>query len=121
MKSNIKTAIWRGIACRCPRCGIGKLFARFTTVNASCTNCGLDFTHHRADDAPPYIIIVLVGHTLVPLALIVERAFEPSLFVHFSLWMPLAVLLSLALLPPVKGLVIAIQWANEMHGFRHEP
>lgn len=107
--------------CRCPRCGIGKLFARYTTVNASCGHCGLDFSHHRADDAPPYIVIVVLGHIIVPFALVLEKNYEPSLAVHFALWVPLTIILSLALLPPAKGLVIAIQWANEMHGFRRQP
>lgn len=113
-----KTAILRGLLGRCPSCGKGKIFAHYTTINESCGNCGVDFTHHRADDAPPYIIILLVGHIIVPLTLIVEKLFTPPLAVHFAIWMPLTIVLAASLLPPVKGLVIAIQWANEMHGFR---
>ena len=118
MNPSLKTALWRGLKRRCPRCGIGKLFARYTTVNTACSACGLDFSHHRADDAPPYIVIVVVGHIIVPVALIVEQQFAPTLIVHFLLWVPLTLILALALLPSAKGLVIAIQWANEMHGFK---
>ncbi|MES2906262.1 MAG: DUF983 domain-containing protein [Pseudomonadota bacterium] len=116
-ETSTSTALLRGLSCRCPNCGKGKLFKRFTTINDACSACGLDFTHHRADDAPPYIIIVIVGHIIVPLALIVEKMFQPNLAIHFALWMPLAIISALLLLPPIKGFVIAIQWANEMHGF----
>ena len=121
MNPSLKTALWRGIKCRCPRCGVGRIFSRFTTVNDTCSHCGLDFSHHRADDAPPYIVIVIVGHIIAPLALYLERHYEPSLLTHFMMWVPLTIVLSLLLLPPAKGLVIAIQWANEMHGFSRKP
>ncbi len=107
----------RGLRCRCPRCGVGKLFSRFTRVHSNCAHCGLDFSKQRADDAPPYLVIVIVGHIVVPLALVVEKTFHLTSFQHLLIWLPLSLGLCLALLPPMKGFVIAIQWLNGMHGF----
>jgi hypothetical protein len=58
----------RGFRGRCPRCGEGKLFRAFLKVDNHCSVCGLDFTPHRADDLPAYLVIVIVGHLVVPVA-----------------------------------------------------
>ncbi|MBK1623612.1 DUF983 domain-containing protein [Afifella marina] len=113
-------SILRGLAGRCPQCGKGSLFRGFLTVPDTCAVCGEELYHHRADDAPPYFIILIVGHVIVALALAVELMFQPPIWVHMALWVPLATLLSLALLRPVKGGVIGLQWALRMHGFDPE-
>jgi len=110
-------SLWRGAGQKCPSCGHGALFARFLKVSDSCTACGEELHHHRADDAPPYFTIFLVGHLIVPPLMWVERAAQPSLWIHFALWLPLAVVLTLVLLPVVKGAIVALQWALRMHGF----
>jgi uncharacterized protein (DUF983 family) len=113
--------IWRslkrGFACRCPHCGQGRLFGKFLKVVDRCVACGEELHHHRADDAPPYFVIVIVGHIVVPLVLAVELAYAPPYWVHAALWWPLIVGLSLALLQPIKGAVVGWQWAHYMHGF----
>lgn len=106
-----------GLACRCPACGKGPLFGGFLTVLPACSACGLELHHQRADDAPPYLTIFVVGHIVIPLMLAVEKLWQPELWVHFSLWLPLTLLLSLWLLPRIKGVVIGLQWAFGMHGF----
>jgi len=63
-KRNVWTALRRGLRCRCPRCGEGKLFRAFLKVDDHCSVCGQDFTPHRADDLPAYLVIVIVGHRL---------------------------------------------------------
>ncbi len=73
--------------------------------------------HHRADDAPAYFVILILGHTVVPLALALEIARTPPYWVHFALWLPLTLGLALGLLQPVKGSIVGWQWANRMHGF----
>ena len=73
--------------------------------------------HHRADDAPPYFTIVIVGHVVVGLVLAVEMAYPPPLWLHAALWLPLTVILALLILPVVKGALVALQWALPMHGF----
>jgi uncharacterized protein (DUF983 family) len=110
-------AMWNGVRQRCPECGRGRLFGRYLKVNDACPACGEALHHHRADDAPPYFTILIVGHVVVGTILPVERAFMPPLWVHAALWLPLAVALSLWLLPRIKGAIVGLQWAFYMHGF----
>lgn len=111
------TAIRRGLACRCPRCGAGRMFGAFLKVRDRCDVCGEELFHHRADDFPPYLVIVIVGHVIVSSILIVEIAFAPPLWLQMTMWVPITIGLSLALLQPVKGAVVALQWSLRMHGF----
>ena len=110
-------ALVRGLLGRCPACGEGRLFGRFLKVNASCPACGEALHHHRADDFPAYLVIVIVGHILVPLVLWTELHFMPSTAVHVAIWVPATLALSLGLLSPIKGAIVALQWHTGMHGF----
>jgi uncharacterized protein (DUF983 family) len=116
-KRDAWTAMKRGFRGRCPRCGEGKLFRAFLKVADNCSECGLDFTPHRADDLPAYLVIVIVGHIVVPLALMIETNFSPPVALQLAIYLPLTLLLSLLLLQPVKGAVVGFQWAFRMHGF----
>jgi uncharacterized protein (DUF983 family) len=110
-------AMRRGFRCRCPNCGQGRLFRAYLKVVDRCTVCGTELFHHRADDAPPYFVILITGHLVVPIALIVETELAPPLWLHAVIWGPLTVALVLALLQPVKGAIVGWQWAAYMHGF----
>lgn len=110
-------ALWRGFKMRCPNCGKGRLFNRFLKVADRCSECGEVFSCHQADDFPPYLVIVLVGHLLVPLILFVEVRYSPPLWFAGVVWLPLTLLTALALLQPVKGVVVGLQWQMGMHGF----
>jgi uncharacterized protein (DUF983 family) len=116
-KRDLWSAMKRGFRCRCPRCGQGKLFRAFLKVDNNCSVCGLDFTPHRADDLPAYLVIVIVGHIVVPLALSIETNYSPPVWLQLAIYLPLTLVLSLALLQPVKGAVVGLQWALRMHGF----
>jgi uncharacterized protein (DUF983 family) len=116
-KRDVWTAMKRGFRGRCPRCGEGKLFRAFLKVADHCPACGLDYTPHRADDLPAYLVIVIVGHIVVPMALSIETNFAPPVWLQLSIYLPLTLILSLALLQPVKGAVVGFQWALRMHGF----
>jgi uncharacterized protein (DUF983 family) len=116
-KRDVWTALKRGFRGRCPRCGEGKLFRAFLKVNDHCANCGQDLTPQRADDLPAYLVIVIVGHIVVPLALMIETNYSPPVALQLAIYLPLTFLLSLALLQPVKGAVVGVQWALRMHGF----
>jgi uncharacterized protein (DUF983 family) len=111
------TALRRGFLCRCPNCGRGRLFGAFLKVVDHCAVCGTALHHHRADDAPAYFVILIVGHIVVPLALVVEIEFAPPYWLHALLWGTLTVGLAIGLLQPVKGAIVGWQWANYMHGF----
>jgi len=120
-KRDVWAALKRGFRGRCPRCGQGKLFRAFLKVDNDCSVCGLDFTPHRADDLPAYLVIVIVGHIVVPIALIIETDYSPPVALQLSIYLPLVMILSLALLQPVKGAVVGLQWALRMHGFDDNP
>ena len=114
-------SLWRGLLGRCPRCGRGRLFCTFLKVDNRCSVCRLDFTGHRADDLPAYLVIVIVGHVLVPVILWTEVAYAPSLAFQLGVYLPITALASIALLRPVKGAVVALQWSLSMHGFDARP
>jgi uncharacterized protein (DUF983 family) len=113
-------ALRRGFAQRCPACGAGPLFGRYLKVREACPGCGEALHHHRADDAPAYFTILIVGHLIVGAVLPVERAFAPPLWLHALLWGPLTLALTLTLLPRIKGCIVGLQWAFYMHGFGAE-
>ena len=115
------SAMKRGFRRRCPRCGNGKLFRAFLKVDDHCSACGQDFTPHRADDLPAYLVIVIVGHIVVPTALLIESNFAPPVALQLAIYLPLTLVLSLLLLEPVKGAVIGLQWALRMHDFDDNP
>ena len=116
-KRDLWTAMKRGFMCRCPRCGEGKLFGAFLKVGDHCTNCQLDYTPHRADDLPAYLVIIIVGHIVVPVVLWVETNYSPAIWLQMAIYLPFTFLSSLLLLQPVKGAVVGFQWALRMHGF----
>lgn len=110
-------AVRRGAMGRCPACGVGRLYGKYLKVEPACSACGEEFHHHRADDFPPYVVMFIVGHIVVTLLLWVETTWRPDLWIHAALWGPIIIGSSLALLPPVKGAIIGLQWARYMHGF----
>jgi uncharacterized protein (DUF983 family) len=120
-KRDVWAAMKRGFRGRCPRCGEGKLFRAFLKTADACSHCGQDFTPHRADDLPAYLVIVIVGHLVVPLALIIETNYSPPVALQLAIYLPLTFVASLALLQPVKGTVVGLQWALRMHGFDDNP
>ncbi len=114
---NVWTAMSRGARMSCPSCGKPTLFDRYLKVAHECSSCGEELHHHRADDAPPYFTIFIVGHIVVPFALWAERLWQPEMWIHMALWLPMVVILTLLLLPVVKGVIVGLQWALYMHGF----
>src|SRR4051794_12251242 len=112
------TAMKRGFMGRCPECGQGRIFSGYLKVAEACDVCGQEFHHHRADDAPPYFTILIVGHLIGAMMLYVEeRNDELPLWLHAAVWPALTIALCLLLLPRVKGSLIGLQWALRMHGF----
>ena len=111
------TALWRGLRRRCPSCGEGALFTGYLRVAAACGNCGQALEGHRADDAPPYFTILVVGHIVFSGVLMGEIMLAPPLWLHLGFWLVLALGLALFLLPRFKGALIGLQWSLCMHGF----
>lgn len=112
-----KPAMWQGLRRKCPNCGEGHLFDGYLKVVDTCPVCQEDLHHHRADDGPAYLTILIVGHLLAPLIHITWTHFRPEPLVMATIFTVFCVALSLFLLPRMKGLVVAIQWSRRMHGF----
>lgn len=83
----------------------------YATMRPACASCGLDLEPFRADDAPAYFTIFIVGHLIIPSMLVLEQRLQPETWVHMAIWMPLTLILTLALLPRIKGAIIGLQWA----------
>jgi uncharacterized protein (DUF983 family) len=110
-------AISDGALGRCPSCRTGRMFDRYLKVAPECGHCGEELHHQRADDAPPYFVISIVGHLVIGLILWAEMNYAPPMWVHGAIWIPMTLALSLLMLPPVKGALVGLQWALYMHGF----
>lgn len=117
---HVMQAMWRGFRGRCPHCGEGRLFGSFIKTVDACEVCGEEMIHHRADDLPAYLVVFIVGHVVVGAFMGAEMLFTLSTWQHLAIWAPLTVIAALALLQPVKGAVVGLQWALYMHGFGGE-
>lgn len=109
-----------GVKGRCPRCGDGHMFDGYLTVRPSCERCGLDYGFADAADGPAVFVMFLVGFLVVGLAMWVELTITPPIWVHIALWFPLAAILSLAAIRPLKGLMIALQYHHRAEEGRLE-
>jgi uncharacterized protein (DUF983 family) len=114
----IGTAVWRGFLGRCPNCGKGRMFRAYLKVVDTCPVCAEDLHHQRADDAPPYVTMLIVGHIVVAGVVAAEEIWPTSpMWLGFIVWIWLTFVLSLLILPRVKGALVGYQWALRMHGF----
>ena len=113
-------AIKRGLFCKCPNCGQGKLFASFIKTVDCCEVCHEEIFHHRADDLPAYLVVFIVAHIVVGAFMGVEATRTLALWQHLLMWVPLTIVSALALLRPMKGAVVSVQWALYMHNFSGE-
>ena len=117
----VKPAMLRGWRRRCPNCGAGPMFRGYLKVREACPVCGQELHHHRADDGPAYLTILIVGHLLAPALMFTFVKFRPEPMVMITGFTIGTVALSLYLLPRLKGALVGLQWANRMHGFAAEP
>ncbi len=117
----LRATLWRGWRRRCPNCGNGPLLRNYLQVRDDCAICDEALHHHRADDGPAYLTILIVGHILAPTIMWAFIKFRPDPLILATLFTIGAVTLSLYLLPRLKGMVVAFQWAKRMHGFGDGP
>ncbi len=110
------TAILRGLGRRCPSCGVGGSFAGYLKIAGTCDHCGEPLGHIRADDFPPYLTIAIVGHIVVPLVLMGERFLAPPMWLTLGVALPVTVILTLGLLPRVKGGIVGLMWSLRLRG-----
>ena len=102
-----------GLACRCPRCGQGRLFQGFITLRPRCEACDLDYGFADSGDGPAVFVILIAGFIVVFAALIVEVVYQPPFWLHALLWLPLILLTTLMPLRWLKSLLIALQYHHK--------
>jgi uncharacterized protein (DUF983 family) len=100
-----------GLMCRCPRCGKGRLFSGFLTLGTRCERCGLDYSF--AGDGPAVFVILFTGFIVATAAVVVEFVWRPPYWVQAVLWIPTILVVSLGLLRPLKGLLVALQYHHK--------
>lgn len=113
----MRPALLRGWKRRCPSCGGGPMMKGYLKVRDECPVCGEELYHHRADDGPAYLTILIVGHLMAPLLGFAFIEFRPDPLVLIAIFATGTVALSLYLLPRFKGAIVAFQWAKRMNGF----
>ena len=111
------SALSAGLLCRCPACGEAPLFRGFLNVRSPCPTCGVDLSVHDSGDGPVAFIILIAGGIVVGLALIAEARYGLPVRLHLLLWLPLAMALVLALMRPLKAMLIALQYKHRRHDF----
>lgn len=114
---DLRAAMIRGLKGCCPACGEARLFGRFLKPVAHCPACGQNWAHQRADDLPAYLVVLILGHILVPIVVAVNLRYDMPMWAQMTLWPGLALAIALMMIQPAKGLVIGLQWARRMHGF----
>lgn len=112
------SALTAGLLCRCPACAEGPLFRGFLNVRDRCAACNADLSGQDSGDGPVPFVIFLVGAVVVGLALFVEVSYQPAIWLHLVLWLPLTIFLVLALMRPAKALMIALQYKHRREDFR---
>ncbi len=110
-------AVMNGARARCPSCGVSKLFTHGTKVMDQCHVCKEEFHHHRADDLPAYLNVLVIGHIVVGLMMTVYIMKLLDIWTLMALTISVAIVASILLMRPIKGAVVAAQWAMRMHGF----
>ena len=111
---SLATAMGRGLAGRCPVCGVGRLFNGFLRVATQCGHCHAPLGLVRADDAPPYFTILIVGHVVIPAMLVMEKASDPPMWLLSAIFIPLTLVLSVGLIRPIKGATVGLMLSFNM-------
>lgn len=93
------------------------MLRNYLKVRDNCPTCGEALHHQRADDGPAYLTILIVGHLLAPMIFFVYSTYRPEPALLAAMFTTLTVVLALVLLPRMKGILVAVQWAKRMHGF----
>ncbi|MAU41458.1 MAG: hypothetical protein CMF31_07535 [Kordiimonas sp.] len=109
-----------GLRRRCPACHQGKSFAGYLKIADHCDSCAEPVGNIRCDDVPPYFTITIVGHIVVPLIVYTESRYHPPEWLHMAIWPALTLMLTLILLPYIKGGVLGAMWGLDITGHEHQ-
>ena len=106
-----------GLRCRCPACGKGRLYNGLLTVAPKCEACGLDLSAHDSGDGPAVFVVFILGAVVVAGAFALEMTFEPPLWVHAVIWLPVICVLAIVLLRPAKAILVALHYKHLRHEY----
>jgi uncharacterized protein (DUF983 family) len=112
----VKLAARRGFLGRCPSCGGTPLFRAYLKQVQACPSCHAEFGRIRADDAAPWLTIIVIGHIFLPLVFFLNLDRVIPFWAAIAAYAGFLSLLSLVLLPRAKGLFIGILWATRAPG-----
>lgn len=112
----ILASMGRGLRRSCPHCGQGQIFKGYLKLSEHCTSCKAPTGEIRADDLPPYLTIFLVGHLIIPLLVLTEAIYHPPLWLQMTVWPSLTLLLTLGILPFIKGAAVGLMWHLKLKG-----
>lgn len=115
MSADVGAALRAGVFGRCPKCGQGKLYAKYLLIADKCGACGADFSMADSGDGPTVFVILVVGALAVPFVLVLQLAFGLPLWLVATAGLLFTAGLSFVLLPVFKGVLFTLQWA---HGAR---
>lgn len=115
--------IWRAaLFGLCPECGAPTLFDGLVQFQPTCAACGLDYGRYNVGDGPAAFLTLIIGALLIVLALSVDFAFAPPLWVHIILWVPLTAAAVIYGLRVAKAALLASEHQRQAaEGRRVEP
>ncbi|MGQ0664727.1 MAG: DUF983 domain-containing protein [Pseudomonadota bacterium] len=106
-----------GLGAKCPRCGVGALYAGLLAVREHCAVCGLDFRAQDAGDGPAVFVVLILGAVVAGLAVLLEAKVEPPFWVHAAIWPPVIVGGAIVMLRVIKATLIALQFRHRREDF----
>jgi uncharacterized protein (DUF983 family) len=89
------------------------MFSGFISVAPRCGVCGLDYAFADSGDGPAVFVALFGGFAVLGAALWTEVVYQPPMWVHMIVFLPLTLIVCLGLLRPFKGLLIALQYRNK--------
>lgn len=101
-----------GMAGKCPRCGQGDLFKGYLGLQPSCNVCGLDYEKADSGDGPAVFVIFIVGFLAVVLAIVARYTWYAPIWAAFLISSLGAMAMIFAMLRPLKGVMIALQFQH---------
>lgn len=102
-----------GLRSRCPQCGQGKVFVSYLKFAERCPVCGANFAAADAGDGPTVFVILIVGAIVVPFLIILQFGLHLPGWLALTLTFIATIALCLALLPPFKAILFALQWKHK--------
>jgi len=111
-------SLMSGLKCRCPRCGEGRLFQGFLKLRPSCEKCGLDYSFADPADGAAFFVMMTMAFPATAFGIWIELAYEPALWIHIVTTLPFLLLNCVPPIRPIKGMLIASQYANKAHEAR---